>query len=257
MAWFKKKPKDEFTLGKVPKAGTEPALAGEQQPKTAADFGVVDPVDAIWVNAQRQHDDKFLRLAAHAANWRMAFFLALGVACIGVAGSVYIGSQTKHIPFLVEVDKLGQTVAVKSLAGADAVTDPKRLVYREMFDLIENLRTVTTDKQANNEHISRGFSRLAGSAYGFAKAELKKNPPNEVGATKSVMVKVRTALVLAGKSWQIDWEERSFDLTGKENGLENWRATVIYDLIPASDEESIRRNPIGFTVNELSWQKVL
>jgi type IV secretion system protein TrbF len=254
MDWFKKKSKDGLAAGKDVK-GTPPADVA--QPKQAADFGVVDPVDAIWINAQRQHDDKFLRLAAHADNWRRAFFMALVVACIGVGGAVYIGSQTKHVPFLVEVDKLGQTVAVKSLAGADAVTDPKRLVYREMFDLIENLRTVTTDKQANNEHISRGFSRLAGSAFNYAKTELRKNPPNEVGASKSVMVKVRTALVLAGKSWQIDWEEHSYDLSGKEISVENWRATIMYDLIPASDEASIRTNPIGFTVTELSWQKVL
>jgi type IV secretion system protein VirB5 len=69
-------------------------------------------------------------------------------------------------------------------------------------------------------------------------------------------VKVKTALKLTGKSWQIDWEERSMALNGEDLGTEVWRATLQYSLEPAGDEGSIKRNPIGFTVSDLSWSKV-
>ena len=213
--------------------------------------------DAPWIRAEYQHNDRSLRLAAHAKNWQMMAFMSMAIAALSAGGAIYLGSQSKFVPLIVEVDKLGQTVAVRSLTGQDAVTDSSRLVYREMFDLIENLRTVTTDRLANNQRLSQGFSRLKNASYNYVREELRKAPPNEIGTTKSVQVKVKTALKMAGKSWQIDWEEVSFGLNGEQIGKEVWRATLQYDLLPSGDEQSIRTNPIGFTVSDLSWQKVI
>lgn len=217
----------------------------------------VSAADAPWVRAGMQHNDTFLRLAAQVANWRMLAFSALVVAALAVGGVIYIGAQSKYIPMLVEVDKLGQTLAVKAVTGDLAVSDTSRLVYREMFDLIENLRTVTTDRHANNARLSKGFSRLANSARKYVSNELAKNPPNDVGTKKFIQVKVKTALKLAGKSWQIDWEESSYALNGELLSTENWRATLQYQLVPSGEEENIRTNPIGFVVSDLSWQKVI
>lgn len=212
--------------------------------------------DAPWVNARIRHENTFLRQAQQIANWRLFAFFSLGIGAIAVGGIIYIGSQSKFIPYLVEVDKLGRTIAVRALDGSDATTDPRRLVYREMFDLIENLRTVTTDRLANDDRIDKAFTRLDGAANNYARSELKKARPNEIGATKSVQVKVKTALKLAGKSWQVEWAEHSFNLNGDEIGVEQWRATVQYELAPSSDPAIFQRNPMGFTVTELNWQKV-
>lgn len=199
-----------------------------------------------------------MRLQAQAANWRLFAFMAMGVAALAVMGVIWIGSKSKFIPVIVEVDKLGQKIAVKALDGDDAVTDTSRLVYREMHDLFENLRTVTTDRAANNDRLSKGFSRLRGGASTYVRTELRKAPPNEVGAGRTVQVTIRSALKLTGKSWQVDWDETSFNLAGEVMGApEHWRATLQYVLNPSSAEKEFRSNPIGFEVPELSWQKVL
>lgn len=215
-----------------------------------------DANDAPWVRAQLFHDDRYLRQALQTKNWQRAFAWMAVIAALSVSGSIYLAGRSRFIPMVVEVDKLGQTLAVRALTGDDAVTDSNRLVYREMFDLIENLRTVSTDRFANNGRLSAGLSRLTGSANNYVKTELRKAPPNEVGTTKAVQIKVRSALKLTGRSWQIDWEERSLGLNGDDIGVEVWRATLQYTLEPAANAEAIRRNPIGFTVSELSWQKV-
>lgn len=217
----------------------------------------ISATDAPWVRAGMQYNDTFLRLAAQVANWRKLAFTAMVVAGMAVCGVIYVGSQSKYIPMLVEVDKLGQTLAVKAVTGDLAVSDTSRLVYREMFDLIENLRTVTTDRHANNSRLNKGFSRLANSARKYVSNELAKKPPNEIGTKNVVQVQVKTALKLAGKSWQIDWEEYTYALNGELLSTENWRATLQYELLPSGEEENIRINPIGFVVTELSWQKVI
>ena len=237
--------------------GREAAVSGVVDDDVPAGKAGKSGADAPWVRAGYQHNDTFLRLAAQVANWRMFAFCSLGVALISVGGVIYIGSQSKYIPMLVEVDKLGQTLAVKAVTGDLAVSDSSRLVYREMFDLIENLRSVTTDRHANNSRMTKGFSRLTGAARNYVRSELLKAPPNEVGATKSVHVKVKTALKLAGKSWQVDWEEHTYGLNGDVLGVESWRATLQYQLAPSGEEADIRINPIGFVVPEINWQKVI
>jgi type IV secretory pathway TrbF-like protein len=43
--------------------------------------------------------------------WQVIGILSLLIALAGVGGVIHIGSQSKFIPYVVEVDKLGQTVA--------------------------------------------------------------------------------------------------------------------------------------------------
>lgn len=213
--------------------------------------------DAPWLRAQHAHENTNFRQGAQVANWRLFAFICLFGMIISVCWTGYIGSQSKVKPMIVEVDKLGRTVAVRVLDGDDAVTDASRSVYREMFDLMENLRTVSTDRIANNDRIEKGFSRLTGAARKYAKAELQKAPPNVVGTTKTVQVQVKTALRLTEKSWQIEWEEHPFTLNGEALPVENWKATVQYELSPTGEEQDIRTNPIGFRITELSWMKVI
>jgi len=241
MSLFKPKQKASVLVGEPAAHGDDPA----------------EQVDAPWLRAGQQFNDTYLRLAAQVANWRMFAFFAIAVAALSVGGAIYIGSKSKFVPYLVEVDKLGQTVAVRALSGNDAVVDPQRLVYREMFDLIENLRTVTTDRDANNDRIEKGYSRLTGAARVYVRSELRKAPPNEVGATKTVAVRVKTALKVTDKSWQLEWEETSYSLAGEVLGTEKWKATIQYMLAPSSDELNIRKNPIGYTVTDLNWMKVI
>lgn len=218
------------------------------------------PVDkqeeSPWTRANNASNDRVLRQGAQIKNWRRATFLMGCIALLSVGGLIYVAQQPKFIPMTIEVDKLGQTLAVKALHGDEAVSDKNRLVYREMFDLITNLRSVTTDRQANNDRLTAGFSRLDGAAAKYVREELRKAPPNVVGANKTVQVKVRTAQPLTGKSWQVDWEEHSFSLGGEAIGVESWRATLQYELKPAGDEKAIRINPIGFKAQEMSWQKI-
>lgn len=215
--------------------------------------------DAPWSRAGKEFEDRTLRQQAQVRNWRMFAFLCLAVATFAVGGMAYIGSQSKFVPFLVEVDKLGRTLAVRTVGDKDSLADPAKLQYRELFELIENLRTVTTDIAANNKHIDDGFSRLRGAAANYVRTELRKAPPNEVGTTKTVQVKVKTAFPISGQSntWQIEWEEHSYDLNGDPMMMERWKASVNFDMQPSEDEDVFRKNPMGFFVDNLNWAKVI
>lgn len=214
--------------------------------------------DAPWLLAERAYEDTYLRLAAQVVNWRRMAFGCLVLAGVAVGGVVYIGAQSKFVPYVVEVDKLGRTIAVRALHGPEATRDPARQVYADIFELIENLRTVTTDREANNRNLNRAFARLSDGAKNYVRTELRKAPPNEVGSTKTVQVKVSTALKLSEKVWQVEWEETSFNLQGEQiDKPELWKATLEHELEPGETEEAIRKNAVGLKVLQLNWAKVI
>lgn len=223
---------------------------------TEKNGGADQQADAMWHRAEVAYENTQLRLLAHAKNWRLAFALAMLLAAICVGGMIYIGSKSKFIPMIMEVDKLGQVVAVRALTGNDAISDPSRGVYREVFDLIEDARTVSTDRDDNQRRVDRVFKRVTGAAHAYMLSEWTKAKPNDVGTKKTVQVQVKTALKLTDKSWQVDWEEHSRNLAGEDLGTEYWRAVLQYELNPRPDPESIRANPLGFEVPQISWQRV-
>lgn len=231
-------------------------LKKNQKPEPVVKADATAQDESPWTRANNAYNDRTLRQGAQIANWRKATLLMGCIALTAVGGLIYVAQQPKFVPMPIQVDKLGQTLVVKALYGDEAITDKNRLVYREMFDLITNLRSVTTDRVANNDRLTLGFSRLDGAAAKYVRDELRKAPPNVVGATKTVQVKVRSAMPLTGKSWQVDWEEHSFSLGGEAIGVESWRSTLQYELKPTGDEKTIRINPIGFKATEMSWQKI-
>lgn len=222
-----------------------------------AEVSVLPDSDAPWVKAKRQHENTNMRMNSQVANWRLFVFILLIVVSISVIGNVVQGTQSKMIPYIIEVDKLGRTVAVRALDGDDAVTDKRRLIYREMNEIIENIRSVSTDPKANKDRVSRAFSRLSGAAGNYVSEALKRNPPNVIGATQTVEIQIRAAIPISKKTWQVEWIEKTYSRSGELVKADNWKASLTYELIPSGLEENIRENPIGFTVNEISWLRII
>jgi type IV secretory pathway TrbF-like protein len=67
--------------------------------------------------------------------WQVIGILSLLIALAGVGGVIHIGSQSKFIPYVVEVDKLGQTVAAGPVQAAGKA-DP-RVIHAAVAELDE------------------------------------------------------------------------------------------------------------------------
>lgn len=213
--------------------------------------------DTPWILAQRHHDDRTLRSAVHTANWQRIAMFAMFVALVAVIGVGYIGAQSKVIPYLIEVDNLGRTIAVRAVDGRDATVDANRMIYREMVMLIENTRSVSLDFQQNNKALTLAFSRLTGAAYNYVRNDLSIKKPNEIAATKTVWVDVQLALPVTENTWQVEWLETSYNLGGEKMGPpERWKANIHYELRPGAKETDLRINPVGIYIHSITWTKL-
>jgi hypothetical protein len=97
----------------------EPLAGGRRgaRPRTPT-WPRVAPGTITWAASSRQRQ-----------TWQVIGILSLLIALAGVGGVIHIGSQSKFIPYVVEVDKLGQTVAagpVQPQAEGRSAHHPRR-----------------------------------------------------------------------------------------------------------------------------------
>jgi type IV secretion system protein VirB5 len=211
-----------------------------------------------WGNAQHAWDDRMLRLALQVKNWQRAFTIMAGIAGFSVVGVIYIGAQSKIVPMIVEVDKLGRSIAVHAVDGELATLDRSRIEYREVVDFIEDARTVIADNAAMKKTQGRMYARLPddSAARTYIIAEFKNRDPFVLNQSMTIMPTVKTALKISDKTWQVEWEEQVYNMKGEAWGpLARYKANLETKMAPGSTEESLRINPIGFFVNTISWTK--
>lgn len=256
---FKKRAKQGASAGSIDGAlgvlveSTRGALGGDERAKHA---GTQSP----WTIARLQWDDRMMRLSAHAANWRRAFFFQLPVTGLAVLGMIYCATLPKTFPVPIAVDRLGRSTVVSDAASDQATTRASQ-EYREVNDFIENLRTVIADNNAQKKSLGRAYMRLPNDspARAFVDAHMSgDNNPLVVNKNYSVDVTVVNALKLSEGNWEIEWSEQAIGFDGKARGNPTrFKGHLGDKIIAVSDEKSLRMNPAGFYVMTLSWTKEL
>ena len=85
-----------------------------------------------YLAARRTWNDHVGGVVSQRQTWQVIGILSLLIALAGVGGVIHIGSQSKFIPYVVEVDKLGQTVAAGPVQAAGKA-DP-RVIHAAVAD---------------------------------------------------------------------------------------------------------------------------
>jgi type IV secretion system protein VirB5 len=218
-----------------------------------------------YLNARRSWNDNLKTLAVERQTIIFLALLALLVGLAGVGGMAYIGSQTKFVPHIIEVDKLGQPLAV---GNAEGLTEANRqLVIRaRLASLISDARMVTPDVQLQTDAIYRVYASIAHNDPAMEKMNQWYNGKDKatpfVRAQKeTVATQIDSALPLSDETWQIDWTETTRDRQGFEvKPSEKWRALIsVYLVAPTHEttEEQLFKNPLGIYIKDFSWSKQL
>jgi type IV secretory pathway TrbF-like protein len=217
-----------------------------------------------YLAARRTWNDQSAANIASRQMWQLTGTLSLLIALGAVGGVVYIGSQSKFIPYVVQVDKLGQAAAVAPAQRA-APADT-RVVLAAVAAWVADIRTVTPDIALQRKAVFRVYSMLAPNDAATAKSNqwlngTEDSSPFKRAAKETVSVEMSSVLPQTADTWQVDWIETVRDRQGLVKGQpQRWRALVtVYSMPPTTDttEEQMRNNPLGIYVREFSWSKQL
>jgi type IV secretion system protein TrbF len=215
-----------------------------------------------YLNARRAWNSQIDRAFSALHVWQLMAVAALLVAFGCVAGVIYFGSQNRYLPYVIEVDKLGEAVGVGP-AQISAPADP-RVVRAQLAQFISSARLVTPDQDLQRRAIFSVFGMLGQKDPAAIKMSefLRDDSPNSPfkrAAKSTVNTDGYTVLPITSTAWQVDWTETTRD---RDGGIISsnipWRATLeIYLVPPGSDtrQADIQRNPLGIYVRDFNWQQ--
>jgi type IV secretion system protein TrbF len=230
---------------------------------TQAGNGQADESPNPYLDARRQWNSQLDRAFSSGHVRDLISVACLLIALAAVAGIIYFGSQTKFVPYVIEVDKLGEAVAVgpAQLAGpADA-----RVVRASLASFIASARLVTPDQDVQRRAVFAVFAMLKTKDPATVKINEYLNGPPEtspfIRASKiTVNTDISSVLPISASSWQVDWQETTRDRDGGLVGKPvHMRAVLEIYIIPPSTnarESDIQRNPLGIFVHDYNWQEV-
>lgn len=217
--------------------------------------------DNPYLNARRTLNEHNGAIINSRQMWQATALLALLVAIGAVGGIIYIGSQSRFIPYVVEVDQLGQSNAVRR---ADrAVEVDARVVRATIAAFVRDMRMVSFDRNVQNDVIWRVFALLQSSDPATTKiTDYMKDPvtsPSKRAETHSIGVEIQSVLQQTAETWEVNWTEKVWDRQGIRVEQYRMRGLITVYIVPpttATTEEEIRRNPLGIFVRDFTWSRI-
>jgi len=198
---------------------------------------------------------------ANARRWRMIAFVLLALLGIAVYGLINLGSQPKAIPYIVEVNKLGEVAYAGRLEPARADSN---VIKASIASFIADLRLVTPDAGLQAEAVNRVYAYISkgdpalGRVNSFYGAT-KESSPYVRAQDEIVSVAIDDVLPTSQNTWQVDWSETTRDRKGEKAVTAKWRGLVTIVLVPPSastSETQLRRNPLGVYVQDVAWSRL-
>jgi len=217
-------------------------------------YGTTPEPETPYQRAGQVWDERIGSARVQAGNWRLAFFGALLMSSGLAAGLVWQSARGTVVPWVVQVDRLGQAVAMAPAVADYRPTDPQIAWHLARF--IEQVRRIPADAVVlrNDWLEAYGFvtDRGALALNDYARTS---DPFGKVGKTQ-IAVEVASVVRASDTSFRIAWVERHY----VDNALaatERWSAILTIVVQPPTDAERLRKNPLGIYVHAFNWTKEL
>lgn len=212
-----------------------------------------DQPDNPYLAARMEWNERYGNYIKAASAWRIVGITGMTMAVIGFSYALYQSTQMKLVPYIVEVDKLGNAV-VAGFPEQIEYADP-RVVRATLGGFITSFRSVTPDAVVQKRYIDRTYALLRTSDPATEKINnwFRGNSPFERAKTRTVAIEVNSVVALSNQSYQIDWTEFERDRNGKETATRRFRGIATVTITPPQDEEVVRLNPIGLYLRDFDW----
>ncbi|WP_428675390.1 conjugal transfer protein TrbF [Reyranella sp.] len=217
-------------------------------------YGTTPEPETPYQRAGQAWDERIGSARVQASNWRLAFFGMLLMSGCLAAGLVWQSARGTVVPWVVQVDKLGQAQAVAPAVADYRPTDPQIAWHLARF--IEQVRRIPADAVVlRNDWLDAYKFVTDKGALTLNDYARTSDPFAKVGKTQ-IAVEVASVVRASDTSFRIAWVERQY----VDNGLaatERWSAILTVVVQPPTDAERLRNNPLGIYVHAFNWTKEL
>lgn len=207
-----------------------------------------------YQRAAQVWDERIGSARVQAKNWRLTAFGSLILASGLAGGLVWQSTHGNVVPWVVQVDKLGEAQAVAPATADYRPNDPQIAWYLAHF--IQIVRSLPADPiiVRYNWLQAYDFTTTAGAAAlnDYARA----NDPFANLGKQQVAIDVSSVIRASPDSFRIAWVEHRYQ-DGALAGTTRWTAILTIAIQPPTDADRLRKNPLGIYVNAINWSKEL
>jgi len=208
------------------------------------------PATTPYQRAGQVWDDRMGLSLAHARNWRRIAFANLVLAGFLGAGWWVQAERAVVKPFVVEVSDWGQTQRITALDGRYEPSEAQ--VGHALAGWIRDVRAKSVDPVVIRQNWLRAYDLLTPRAAAFLNGWAQEHDPFAEVGREAVTVEILNVVRRSERTFDLQWRETRF-VDGQVAGTGRWRALITTGLRPPRTEAELMRNPLGLTIEDISW----
>lgn len=210
-----------------------------------------------YLDAKREWLERYGNYISQKRNWQIIAVLSAIISLICVIFLGYSTTQNKLIPYVIEVDKLGNTSKVGVVQNID-LKNPNVIKY-SLNTFIYSWRSVWGDIEIQRKFIFNAYAYLEpnSKAFNFINEEYREKNPFKQVSKENVRVKVKSIVPQNADTWQVEWEEETRNLKEEIISQITYRGFFQVKQIVPTTEEQILKNPLGIFIFDLNYAKIL
>lgn len=199
-------------------------------------------------------DERIGSARLQARNWRLLAFGGLLLSTGLSGGLLWQSMQSRVVPYVVEVDRLGEASAVAPLKEGYQPTDPQIAWHLGRF--IANVRSVSLDPVLMRQSWLSAYDFVTERGSRFLNEYARSAQPFAQVGDRTVSVQVTSVVRASDRSFQVKWIETAYE-RGSLVGTSRWTAILSVQVKQPTSADELRKNPLGLHIDGIDWSREL
>ena len=205
---------------------------------------------ALWSDIYGNAEDRYKK--SRQINFRLLILLG-----ISLFGMIYIGAQSKFIPYVVEIQN-GQVIYTSAVKSSNFGSMKPVLSKFFIQEFVKSARSVSVDGYVEGNDKKKSYAFTKSVAVTQLNDFYTNNDPYKVVLKNTISVKINYVNSLPNNIFQVGWTET---LRDSQSGTEVSKQAFVGEFEyqwgkPSQDEYILKNNPFGFYVTNISWTGV-
>ena len=199
-------------------------------------------------------DERIGSARVQARNWRLMAFGGLALSTGLSGGLLWQSMQSRVVPYLVEVDRLGEARAVAPVGEGYNPTDPQIAWHLGKF--ISNVRSISLDPVLMRQNWLSAYDFVTTRGARFLNEYARSAEPFANVGDRTVSVQVTSVVRASDSSFQVKWTETVYE-RGSLAETSRWTAILSVKVKQPKSADELRKNPLGLRIDGIDWSREL
>ena len=220
--------------------------------RPATHYGKTPEPETPYQKAAQVWDERIGSARVQARNWRYMAFGSLILSAGFAAALVWQSAQGTVVPWVVQVDALGEAQTVAPASADYQPTDPQIAFHLGRF--IEQIRSIPADPIIVRQNWLRAYEFTTDRGATALNDYARSNDPFTRVGRQQIAVAVSSVIRASPGSFRVAWTERHYE-NGQLSTTERWTAILTVVIQTPRSAERLRANPLGIYVNAINWSR--